>query len=288
MGILRPTMIALIAACMLIACGKSIPGLPETEASESSNSESSNTPAPTAPAINTTPVNNQTNVKAPPDTMDNLETCRKLGEASSVRSITNTNDVLRLVNELLTARAAPLSLPCLVAALPRPLQIVGIESSVSAQPSAGAANPRVFIRFGTLFLSVISDGVGANLLEFAEFIAAPDSVKGELKFPVATALDAAAPFTRLLVDTGNGNSATGCSNCHANERRANLPDFPSSAFLSRALRPRDSQLLPFSVLSRLDAECFAAGAYRCGLIKSLFVGDRPTGFEFPADMPTFF
>ena len=253
------------------ACGNQIPFFGEDSDSNSAESETPIKPADTVQAP--TPI--KTSPPALPDDLENLTTCRALGGSSP---ITNTKDVVDLINGLIVARASPVTLPCLMAALPRPLQISVVDSFVSAQPSDGPTNPRVFIRFGTLYLSVVSGGIGASLLEFSEFLSAPDSVKGELKFPIESTIDAAAPFTRIAIDLGDGRNATGCSNCHANERSANLATFPASAFISRAIRPKESQILALSVLSRLEAECYAGGAFRCGLIKSLFVGERPVSF----------
>ena len=286
--------ITLAAVIHLIAgCGTKLP-LGTAENSEKNDGTvpgSAASPAASAPDASASPSAAPQSLQALPDDLEHLTACRSMGETFKVPA--STADVVALINSLITARNSPVTLPCLLAALPRPLKLSVVNSTVSAQPSDGPSNPRVFIKYGTLYLSVTSEGVGANLLEFSEFIAAPDSVKGELKFPIDKAIDGSLPFSRLAVDLGGGRIASSCSNCHANERPVDGAAFPASSFppsalMSRALKPRSSQILPLSALSRLNSECYVGGAFRCGLIRSLFIGEDPSAFDFPEDMPTFF
>jgi hypothetical protein len=181
----------------------------------------------------------------------------------------------------LNALPAPVTVPCVLASLPRPLAVVATTSELSAQP-AGVGAPRVFVLTPAMVLSVVAAGEGAALLEFGERVGPRHSVKGELRLPPAGVIDPGAAFARVRVARGG----TSCGACHHDESAA--PD-ARGAFASFALRPVPGSLVP---LERLRA--YAAGvclgvddvSAACLFWRALFDGGAVVQGEFPADFPT--
>lgn len=166
--------------------------------------------------------------------------------------------------ERLNALPAPVTPACFVASLPRPLDAVATISVVSAQPAAGRESPRVFLLMPGLVVSVVPDGDGASLLEFAEWTTPLRTLKGELKFPVTTPLALDAPLTRVHSNLG----VTSCGLCHRNE----LPhDTIDGGFVSDAFRPDPGTLVPISELAQRHAECPPGESTpRCEMLHALF------------------
>jgi hypothetical protein len=118
------------------------------------------------------------------------------------------------------------TIPCFVASLPRPLEVVAVASLFSAQPG-NARDPRFFVMNDDLVVSVVSAGTGLNLLELGEWeVPGETSLKGELVFPIEGEVD---PFHHLSYGSGST-----CGLCHVGERAAvGVP----GAFVSEVIRP---------------------------------------------------
>ena len=189
------------------------------------------------------------------------------------------------VVELLNALPRPVTLPCFLETLDRPLAISATDSVFSLQPAEGARSPRIFVHLDALTLSVVPEGTGAPLLELAERRSPTTSLKAELAFPITAPLSASSPYERLRFD----DSLTNCGVCHQGERPAQDVALPL-AMISQALRPREDQRVP---LARLQAEARGCDAdqepERCALLDAL-LGPAPTPHdgEFPATYNTFF
>ena len=69
---------------------------------------------------------------------------------------------------LVNALPSPVTLPCFLQALARPLKMHAAVSLISAQPSVGARSPRIFLFFDGLRVSIVPAGAGAPLLEMGE------------------------------------------------------------------------------------------------------------------------
>ena len=130
----------------------------------------------------------------------------------------------------LNALPGPADVPCFVASLPRPLDLVATNASVSAQPAQGDASPRMFLLLEGLAISVVPEGDGAPLVEFGEWMTPTRTLKGEVELPSEAPFDAAAPYGRVLFELGG----TSCGLCHLAEEPH--PTFPN-AFVSVAFRP---------------------------------------------------
>jgi len=187
-------------------------------------------------------------------------------------------DVLTLVNAL----PSPVTLPCFLQALARPLKMHASVSLISAQPSSGARSPRIFLFFDGLRMSVVPAGAGAPLLELGEIREESRSLKAEILFPVTTPLDAATPYERILFTP----TVTRCGFCHPVETPDPDINF-ATAFTSVALRPLDSYAVSIDSLANELSICDpTAEPDRCAMLKALFDPGAPVEQPFPADLPT--
>jgi hypothetical protein len=186
------------------------------------------------------------------------------GVVPRTRAIDTQADVVAFMNAL----PLPLTLPCLLAALPRPISIVGSSNAVSAQPAAGPLNPRLFIRAGgRLILSITLAGMTSTHLETAEAVDVGYSIKGDMEFP-RTAAVSERDFYADIVNTRH--SGTLCAGCHADEHMVRQAgDMP--AFASRALAPTPRQTVPLAAIRTLAADCTAEdGIARCQMLRAIF------------------
>lgn len=205
-------------------------------------------------------------------------TCRPPpGVSGAPQSIADT---VTLINAL----PKPLTLPCYLESLDRPLRLSASESTFSAQPANGARSPRIFLFSGPLVTSVVPEGPGLPLLELSEL--GPDlrSVKAEVHFPVEGALTEESPYARVSED----GARTGCGTCHGQERTERTIGV-TNVFSSRALKPASQEIVPLETLRAEAAHCDAAAEPdRCAMLKALFdhgpVEDQP----FPAELPTIY
>jgi len=183
---------------------------------------------------------------------------------------------------LLNALAKPVTLPCFLETLPRPLELHAALSVFSAQPASGVRSPRLFLFLDPLIMSVVPDGVGRALLELGELQSETRSVKAEVEFPVRTELSQQDPFDHVLFN----ELATSCSLCHQQEERVRIGG--AEAFASQALRPTAEQRVGVAELRAELSACDAvAEPERCAMLEAIF-GREVRDREFPAAMSTFF
>lgn len=190
----------------------------------------------------------------------------------------SVEDVVAILNAL----PKPVSLPCFIESLDRPLRLFASQSSGSAQPSTGPDNPRFFLFSGLLIMTVTPDGPGANLLEMA--VLKPGntmSLKAELVFPITGAVSASAPYDR--VRSGNGTS---CRTCHTTEAVDPSIGF-TLAYQSSAFRALPASEVTFAAArSQYDSCNPLAEPDRCELLKMIFGIGPAVRQDFPAGMPT--
>ena len=145
----------------------------------------------------------------------------------------NIEEMVALINSF----PKPVSLPCVLESLDRPITLTASANTFSAQPAYGPNNPRIFIERGDLTLAVVTKGEGRALLEFGHNQTETRSLKAELHFPIETEVAPDAPYTRVLDDRG-----TSCAFCHFNETLDTNIDF-AEAYVSEII-----ELLPFDVV----------------------------------------
>ncbi len=199
--------------------------------------------------------------------------------------VTNAPRSIAQAVELLNALPRPVTLPCFLESLARPLSLHAANSEFSAQPAVGAQSPRIFLFLDPLIFSVVPAGPGAELVEFGEQRSATTSLKAELLFPIRERLDAEAPYRRLEFAA----SATACGICHQGEKPATDVGLPL-AVISPALRPLPNQHVPLAkLLAELESCDPGQDPARCELLDAL-LSPRPAPVEraFPTTFNTFF
>lgn len=175
---------------------------------------------------------------------------------------TSIDDVTKLINSL----PKPLTLPCLIENLSRPLNVFAMQSTASAQFSESSETPRIFIiRSNTFIMSVIPTGFGKNLLELSQYINSNESVKAEYEFPIQQNIALSLPFARI-----NSSSGTDCRFCHTGEHA--VPGYSGPASASSIIRPNSfSQLSSVHFRTSASVCDSAADPYRCALMRSVFI-----------------
>jgi hypothetical protein len=198
------------------------------------------------------------------------------GVANQPRSIDET---IALANAL----PKPLTLPCFVESLGRPLQLHATRSVFSAQPATGTRSPRIFLRFESLVMSVVPEGLGSELLELGEERGDFRSLKGELSFPIHEAVTPSLPYEKVVFS----EELSACAFCHAAEERDLL--VPGAVgYVSQALRPFSGQRIPLADLAlELPACDVSLEPDRCALLDALFGWGAALDWDFPKEMATF-
>lgn len=188
-----------------------------------------------------------------------------------LRSPTTIDQATDLINAL----PKPLSIPCLIENLPRPLKVFAVNSTFSAQPSSGLDNPRIFIINGNLVLSVTPAGIGRDHIEYGQFINTSESVKAELSFPITSIIPKTQPY-----DEVKSGGVTSCRTCHGSERSIN--GFGGDAFVSRVVRPDPFNRQSVNRMRNVALSCNSiADPVRCEILNSIFVVGRAQEAELP-------
>jgi hypothetical protein len=166
---------------------------------------------------------------------------------------------------LINSFPKPVTLPCLLESLDRPIELSATANTFSAQPAYGPNNPRIFILRGDLVLSVVTKGEGRELLEFGLQRSPSRSLKAEVHFPVQEQLDPAAPYSRVQDESG-----TSCGFCHFNETRDDTIPF-AAAYESEVIAPKGLDLVDLDYLQWAFEECDPeAEPDRCAMFDSIF------------------
>lgn len=184
---------------------------------------------------------------------------------------------------LLNALPKPLSIPCFLESLARPLSMMATFGVLSAQPAVGIRSPRLFLFLGPNRMSIVPDGAGANALEFGEERPDYRSLKGQIDFPLTGDLPPGAAFENLQFN----DQVTTCALCHGSESLEPSP-VSTHAYVSKALRPAPRNAVSLqSLRHELDICNRTAEPYRCAMLDSLFSLGPVTDAQFPPEMQTF-
>lgn len=174
-------------------------------------------------------------------------------------------DVTALVNALAEEHGGTVELPCFVASLTRPLGAATSAGFISAQPAEGKRSPRMFLWSGALVMTVVPEGLGANLLELGFETTPTRSIKAEIAFPVKAPLAPSAPYDRV-----QGKPLSKCAACHANETPAASVTW-AQGFESEVLRPSDFDVVDLASVEQESRGCDpAAEPQRCALLAAVF------------------
>ena len=205
-------------------------------------------------------------------------------ECTAPSGISNAPATIAETLTLINALPKPLTLPCFLQSLARPLAINATNSLFSLQPAQGARSPRIFVFERSMVMSIVPAGDGANLLEFGETRAELRSLKAELAFPVYAALPPSAPFEDLMFN----EQLTKCAVCHASESEEATTTGVRS-FVSAAIRPVPSDRVGAAKLAQELAACdFRSEPERCVVLDALLGWGPVSDADFDPEMPTFF
>jgi hypothetical protein len=224
----------------------------------------------------------QTPLAGAPATMDASAPANHCVAPAGTNASPHTIDeVVQLVNAL----PKPVTLPCVLESLARPLHLYAVRSIVSAQPSDGRRSPRMFLFFDGLVLSIAPTGVGSPLLEFGQIRSPTHTLKAEIEFPIQAKLAPETPFERIIYQ---GSDHTSCGFCHAAETQDDGIDF-TRAFVSQALQPnapRDRVMVD-ELLTEWKQCDASSEAYRCAILDSVFGQGAPIDHDFPTSYQPF-
>jgi hypothetical protein len=171
----------------------------------------------------------------------------------------------------INALPKPLTVPCFLEALQRPLEIQATSGTFSLQPSFGRNNPRFLIQRDNMVLSVVPKGEGRPLMELSVEREPERSVKGEFHFPIAETVAPDAPYTRILDDNG-----TRCGFCHLNEVVADDITF-ATAYVSSKIEAKNYELVDAEYLDWLWRQCdTASDPDRCAMFDAIFAHGEVT------------
>jgi hypothetical protein len=184
---------------------------------------------------------------------------------------------------LVNALPKPLTLPCYLEALARPLEINATDSTFSAQPAQGRRSPRIFLFLDPDIVSIVPDGPGIPLLEFGEEQPDYRSLKAQITFPIVAALTPSAPFEGLMYN----DQLSTCGLCHATEQQAATIS-GVRGFSSESLRPFPENQVSADELRQQLASCDRSiEPDRCAMLDALLGWGPVADRTFPAQMDTF-
>ncbi len=171
----------------------------------------------------------------------------------------------------------PVTVPCLLDSLARPLEIEATEGVVSAQPADGPESPRIFVFTGNLVTSLVASGPGSEVLEFGEAVGDRHTRKGEVAVPVEQTLAYTDPFTRIE----HPDYGTSCAICHIEQT-----DHPTGGTTSIGIAPESRERISISELRAALEICNTQPSVdRCATLEALFRG--PVDHRiFPDSYPT--
>jgi len=197
------------------------------------------------------------------------------GEVAAPLGTPNSlTDVALLINSL----PKPVTLDCFLKSLQRPLGIMAVNNTFSAQPAVGNESPRIFIVNSRLALSVVPAGSGRFLLEMSEPMNGSQSWKAELEFPIAANVDTNQMFDHIT-DRATGNSR--CTTCHAAEAKQNYSGI-GFGFVSNTVRPNETQRVNNLYLRNQAYVCNpATNKYRCDILQAIFSNGVTQESSFP-------
>ena len=193
----------------------------------------------------------------------------------------NISDVILLLNSL----PKPVTIPCYLQVLKRPLYANATASILSVQPAGDEDNPRIFLFSGNaLIQSIVPLETSSKAIEFSFLLDEVTSIKGEIEFPVTKELDSSYAYTSILSKKSGGTS---CASCHGVETKY-FESFGLNAFASRAIKPFKTRDVPLSRLEARFAACGTKLTYDCELIRALYLNGKLLPKTFPDAMKTLF
>jgi hypothetical protein len=214
------------------------------------------------------------------------------GCATNVRSSENcvaprgmgSPSTIEEVVDLLDRLNSPVTVPCIVEALDRPLAINSTRGLVSAQPAESVHNPRIFILLEGVTLSIVPAGRGSELLEIGQYFSPSESLKAELYMPIATPVSNDDLYGHLRYN----ESITVCGLCHRDEYLATEVGHPN-AYISTAYKPLEVEQVPLDAVRAEHESCNPDETpERCEIYSAIFDNGKVVHQDFPEEQPFFY
>lgn len=222
-------------------------------------------------------------VPEPPPPASTPRLCQPpTGVSARPRSIAETVD-------LLNALPRPVTIPCFLESLDRPLHLNATTSFISLQPAVGRRSPRLFLMFEGMSLSVVPEGSGGKLIEFGQFVTPDRTLKAEVATPITAEVQPGDPYRSPTSAAGpRAGPGTVCRTCHGQEERATEIDY-AEAFHSVAFRPDPRSRVPVEAVRAERDACEAQDTGdRCAVLRALFDHGEVLPRDFPETLPTIF
>lgn len=274
--------------CAAAACGEAVPG----DTDEGDPPATSPVTTPTQPA-DVEPTSEPTNPASAPSPTDEPSLPDAGGSGPGPEpelerclppeGISGSPGTLVEVMHFINALPRPLSIPCFLQALDRPLAMTTTNSFVSAQPAVGNANPRIFLKVGELYISVVPAGTGRDLVEFGELTSNLRSYKAELLFPLEGPLEPEMFYEHIMRTTSSV-----CAFCHSAEVWEEH-DTLGFTIESDAYRPNPNYDVPLDEVRLEHEQCDPElEPERCAMFSALFDHGPVEYHAFPEEMRIFF
>ncbi len=206
------------------------------------------------------------------------QTSQSLAACTEVSAPLGTPNSLSETIQLINSLPKPLTLDCFLKSLQRPISIMAVNNTFSAQPAVGNESPRIFILNTRLALSVVPAGSGKTLLEMSEPMSGAQSWKAELEFPITANVDPYKMFDHIT-DRSSGNSR--CLSCHTGETKQNYAGV-GFGFVSNTVRPNETQRVNNLYLRNQAYVCNpSTNKYRCDILQAVFSNGTTQDIPFP-------
>lgn len=266
-----PYPIVAISGLLLVTCGRA-------SKSESPPQEARDVDSKAEPLLSATPTYPPIVPRGPQTAQ---EVAKEIGCPEPTAGLPQEPfETIEQVTAFINLLPKPLSVPCFVLWIPRKFELLGTFNTGSAQPAYNRENPRMFLAFKGVYLSVVGGGMGANLVEISQMINAKDTVKGEYHFPITDTIPNSHPFQNILRPGVGNPTSTICFGCHPNEfklrEEAGVP-----VFASYAVRPSRMFLVDVSYMQVHYNRCRVDSLFSCKLYRAIFHANSPTQHVFP-------
>lgn len=205
--------------------------------------------------------------------LSSQDSCRlRAGEVSL--NPKTVDQVVELINRI----EKPVTLPCLISFLPKPLKIYAVNNQASAQPAGGPDSPRIFLFNENLILSVVPDGIAKDYLEMSEVVGIYRSVKAELKFPINDIVVNGEPYLTITDQAG----ATTCRGCHENATPSTTIT-SGPAYVSDMILPNPTKRVLDTDLKYWAQYCNSnLTPFRCTMLKNIMLNGQAADAPFTA------
>ncbi|HEY0710679.1 MAG TPA: hypothetical protein VGG33_28000 [Polyangia bacterium] len=203
-----------------------------------------------------------------------LRTCfAPPGVSTNPQSI---GEVVALINSL----PMPVSVPCFLEVLDRPLTAMASRGIISLQPAFGSRSPRIFLLSPGLVTTIVPEGKSGTVIEFGQYTAPGRTLKAEIGFPVEAPLSAAAPYDRVRSGPG-----TSCRFCHRDEEAFAVDG--AEGFVSAALAPVFREIIDLVDVREERRLCDpVAEPFRCAVLGAFFDHGPVVEGRFPPEVRT--